>query len=104
MNTIDACWRLNPAWASNRRRLADCAVGFGQAAIGGKFGATYVVTEPSDDPTNPKPGTLSHAAIQTQAMWIVFQRDMLITLKKELMVNSFKTIDRWTWGEGGDRL
>ncbi|KAL5975419.1 hypothetical protein ACLOJK_019741 [Asimina triloba] len=93
MNKIDACWRSDPDWASNRRRLADCSVGFGQAAVGGKFGAFYLVTDPSDDPINPKPGTLRYGAIQTQPLWIIFQRDMLITLKNELIMNSFKTID-----------
>ncbi|KAL0363201.1 UNVERIFIED_CONTAM: putative pectate lyase 2 [Sesamum calycinum] len=52
MNSIDSCWRARSNWATNRRALADCAVGFGKNAIGGKFGATYLVTDASDDPVN----------------------------------------------------
>lgn len=93
MNPIDSCWRRKANWASNRRALADCAVGFGKGAMGGKYGATYVVTTPSDDPVNPKPGTLRYGVIQTKPLWIVFAKDMVITLKNELIMNSFKTID-----------
>ncbi|KAK9267919.1 hypothetical protein L1049_010356 [Liquidambar formosana] len=92
-NTIDSCWRGKSNWASNRRALADCAVGFGKDAMGGKYGGIYVVTNPSDDPINPKPGTLRYGVIQTKPLWIVFGKDMVITLKNELIVNSFKTID-----------
>ncbi|KAL3742194.1 hypothetical protein ACJRO7_017646 [Eucalyptus globulus] len=93
MNVIDSCWRSNPKWAANRRALADCAVGFGSNAIGGKYGSIYVVTSPLDDPVNPKPGMLRYGAIQDKPLWITFARDMKITLKNELMVNSYKTID-----------
>ncbi|XP_012841626.1 PREDICTED: putative pectate lyase 2 [Erythranthe guttata] len=93
MNQIDSCWRSNPNWASNRQALADCAIGFGSSATGGKYGPIYIVTDPSDDPINPKPGTLRYGAIQTQPLWITFQGDMSITLENELMVNSYKTID-----------
>lgn len=93
MNTIDSCWRSDPNWAKNRQALADCAVGFGSDATGGKCGPIYVVTSPSDDPVNPKPGTLRYGVIQTKPLWIVFTRDMVIRLKNELIMNSFKTID-----------
>ncbi|KAK7245889.1 hypothetical protein RIF29_40743 [Crotalaria pallida] len=93
MNKIDSCWRTKIDWASNRQALADCAIGFGSNAIGGKFGEIYEVTDPSDDPIAPKPGTLRYGAIQTQPLWITFSEDMIITLKNELMVNSYKTID-----------
>ncbi|KAG9447610.1 hypothetical protein H6P81_013738 [Aristolochia fimbriata] len=93
MNQIDGCWRNKSNWSSNRRALADCAVGFGKAASGGKNGKTYVVTDSSDNPSNPKPGTLRYGVIQTRPLWIVFERDMVITLKNELLVNSYKTID-----------
>ncbi|XAR58703.1 Pectate lyase [Bertholletia excelsa] len=93
-NPIDDCWRCDPDWQRNRKRLADCAIGFGRNAIGGRDGRYYVVTDPSDDdPVNPKPGTLRHAVIQDEPLWIVFKRDMVITLKQELIMNSFKTID-----------
>ncbi|XP_073146590.1 probable pectate lyase 8 [Henckelia pumila] len=93
-NPIDDCWRCQGHWMRNRRRLADCAIGFGRNAIGGRDGRYYVVSDPSDhDPVNPRPGTLRHAVIQDQPLWIVFKRDMVITLKQELIMNSFKTID-----------
>ncbi|XP_078427634.1 putative pectate lyase 5 [Wolffia australiana] len=93
-NPIDDCWRCEPNWQNDRQRLADCGIGFGRLALGGKNGRTYVVTDSSDDdPVNPKEGTLRHAVIQDDPLWIVFSADMLIRLKKELIVNSFKTID-----------
>lgn len=93
MNVIDSCWRAKSNWASNRRALANCAVGFGKDAIGGKYGRIYIVTSSSDDPTDPKRGTLRHGVIQTTPLWIVFAKDMVITLKNELIMNSYKTID-----------
>lgn len=98
-NPIDDCWRCDPQWQLNRKRLADCAIGFGRNAVGGRDGKYYVVTDSSDDDAvNPKPGTLRHAVIQDRPLWIVFKRDMVITLKQELIMNSFKTID----GRGAD--
>ncbi|KAI3510293.1 hypothetical protein L1887_17174 [Cichorium endivia] len=93
VNAIDACRLKTSNWAYNRRALADCTIGFGKGAIGGKNGATYVVTNPSDDPINPKPGTLRYGVIQTRPLWIIFAKDMVIKLKNELIVNSYKTID-----------
>ncbi|RZC83698.1 hypothetical protein C5167_046495 [Papaver somniferum] len=93
-NPIDDCWRCDKDWHKNRKRLADCGIGFGRKALGGRDGDYYVVTDPSDhDAVNPKPGTLRHAVIQDKPLWIVFKRDMVITLKQELIMNSFKTID-----------
>ncbi|CAN1278753.1 Probable pectate lyase 15, partial [Linum perenne] len=93
-NPIDDCWRCDPHWQKNRKRLADCGIGFGRNAIGGRDGRYYVVTDPrDDDPVNPRPGTLRHAVIQDRPLWIVFKRDMVIQLKQELIMNSFKTID-----------
>lgn len=37
MNIIDSCWRKTSNWAKNRQALADCAVGYGKDAIGGKL-------------------------------------------------------------------
>lgn len=93
MNLIDLCWRTESNWANNRQALADCAIGFGKDAMGGKYGEIYEVTSPADDPVNPKPGTLRYGVIQTQPLWIIFAKDMVITLKNELIMNSFKTID-----------
>ncbi|KAL0286329.1 UNVERIFIED_CONTAM: putative pectate lyase 12 [Sesamum angustifolium] len=93
-NPIDDCWRCDPNWASNRQHLADCAIGFGKAAMGGKGGQFYVVTDSSDhDTVNPTPGTLRHAVIQDEPLWIVFKYNMVIKLKHELIVNNYKTID-----------
>ncbi|KAI5395704.1 hypothetical protein KIW84_062038 [Lathyrus oleraceus] len=56
-NPIDDCWKCDKDWSNNRQRLADCAIGFGQNAKGGKGGKFYIVTDSSDnDPVNPKPG------------------------------------------------
>ncbi|CAN1312822.1 Probable pectate lyase 5, partial [Linum perenne] len=92
-NPIDDCWRCDQNWHKNRKRLADCAIGFGKNAIGGRDGRFYIVTDSGDHAVNPKPGTLRYAAIQDRPLWIVFARDMVIKLKAELMMNSFKTID-----------
>eukprot|EP00253_Pinus_taeda_P029665 PITA_29665 len=93
-NPIDDCWRCDSDWEQNRQHLADCSIGFGRNAIGGKNGSFYLVTDPNDyDAVNPRPGTLRHAVIQTEPLWIIFQRDMVIQLKEELIMNSYKTID-----------
>lgn len=92
-NIIDSCWRSDPNWASDRKALAKCAKGFGSNATGGEHGLIYVVTDPSDDPEFPKWGTLRYGVIQTEPLWIIFKRDMVLTFKNELLVNSFKTID-----------
>ncbi|RWV83466.1 hypothetical protein GW17_00054920, partial [Ensete ventricosum] len=93
-NPIDDCWRCDPEWHLHRKRLADCGIGFGRNAIGGREGRYYVVSDPGDDdPVNPRSGTLRHGVIQDEPLWIVFKRDMVITLKQELIMNSFKTID-----------
>jgi pectate lyase len=93
-NPIDDCWKCDPNWANNRQRLADCAIGFGQYAVGGKNGEFYIVTDSSDDDAvNPKPGTLRYAVIQEEPLWIVFPSNMLIKLSQELIFNSYKTLD-----------
>ncbi|KZV15155.1 pectate lyase-like [Dorcoceras hygrometricum] len=93
-NPIDDCWRCDPNWQNNRQRLADCAIGFGKNAGGGRGGRIYVVTDSgNDDPVNPRPGTLRHAVIQNEPLWIIFKRDMVIRLSQELVMNSHKTID-----------
>lgn len=98
-NPIDRCWRCQPNWAENRFRLADCGLGFGYKAKGGKNGRFYVVTDHTDDDmVNPKVGTLRHAVIQKEPLWIIFGHDMVITLQQELIMTSDKTID----GRGAD--
>ncbi|KAF8035230.1 hypothetical protein BT93_C1296 [Corymbia citriodora subsp. variegata] len=93
-NPIDDCWRCDPNWGSNREHLADCAIGFGHEALGGRGGNIYVVTDPSDpDPENPPPGTLRYGVVQAGPLWIIFSGNMVINLKYELLISSFKTID-----------
>ncbi|XP_010488478.1 PREDICTED: probable pectate lyase 9 [Camelina sativa] len=93
-NLIDDCWRCDPNWYKKRKHLADCGIGFGSKAIGGRDGRYYVVTDPSDeDVVDPKLGTLRYAVIQVEPLWIIFKRDMVIRLKEELIMNSMKTID-----------
>ncbi|KAI9174381.1 hypothetical protein LWI28_016488 [Acer negundo] len=93
-NPIDKCWRCNRNWARNRKRLADCALGFARGTTGGKHGRYYVVTSSLDDDlVNPRPGTLRHAVIQERPLWIIFARSMVIRLSEELLVTSHKTID-----------
>ncbi|KAI3812061.1 hypothetical protein L1987_16764 [Smallanthus sonchifolius] len=93
-NVIDKCWRCKPDWAQNRQALAQCACGFAKGTTGGQGGEIYVVIDPSDDDAaNPKIGTLRYGAIQNKPLWIVFEKDMIISLKHELVINKDKTID-----------
>ncbi|CAN1146080.1 Probable pectate lyase 7 [Linum perenne] len=93
-NPIDKCWRCRKNWSKQRRRLAKCALGFGRKTRGGAKGRIYVVTDNTDDEfLHPKPGTLRHAVIQKEPLWIIFACDMNIKLNKELIMTSNKTID-----------
>ncbi|GLT36134.1 hypothetical protein SLA2020_105360 [Shorea laevis] len=93
-NPIDRCWRCRKNWAEDRKRLANCALGFGHQSQGGKDGRYYVVTDNCDDDVvNPRPGTLRWGVIQKEPLWIIFARDMNIKLTQELMVTDKKTID-----------
>ncbi|KAK4362447.1 hypothetical protein RND71_017688 [Anisodus tanguticus] len=93
-NPIDQCWRCDPNWARNRMKLTGCVLGFGRKTTGGKGGKIYVVKDNSDkDLVNPKPGTLRHAVIQPEPLWIIFAKNMVIRLNEELIMTSNKTID-----------
>ncbi|KAE8682984.1 putative pectate lyase P59 [Hibiscus syriacus] len=92
-NPIDQCWRCDPNWEKNRKRLADCVLGFALGTTGGKDGEFYVVTDESDDVLDPKPGTLRHAVIQIRPLWITFSHSMVVKLKEELIMTNNKTID-----------
>ncbi|MQL72228.1 hypothetical protein Taro_004555 [Colocasia esculenta] len=96
-NVIDACWRGDPNWAANRQRLAQCSVGFAGKMAGnaGRDVTMYRVTDPSDDPANPRPGTLRYGAtVLPGKVWITFARpSMYIRLQRPLLVKSFTTID-----------
>ncbi|CAL9248895.1 unnamed protein product [Arabidopsis halleri] len=94
LNAIDKCWRGDKNWDKNRKKLADCVLGFGRKTTGGKNGPIYVVTDPSDnDLLNPKPGTIRHAVTRDRPLWIVFARSMIIKLQQELIITNDKTID-----------
>lgn len=93
-NPIDRCWRCRANWDRRRKLLGRCALGFGRKTTGGKSGRIYVVTNPSDDRLDqPIRGTLRHAVIQREPLWIIFARNMVIRLKGELLITSDKTID-----------
>lgn len=96
LNAIDSCWRRNPNWIEQREKLALCSVGFAGKMKGniGEGTTSYVVTDPSDDPLNPKPGTLRYGTTMVRGkVWITFQKDMTITLQATLLVGSLTTID-----------
>ncbi|KAL3576021.1 hypothetical protein D5086_021304 [Populus alba] len=81
LNPVDSCWRAKSNWANNRRALADCAVGFGRGAMGGKYGAIYVVTTPNDDPVNPKPGMLRYKTIDGRGAKVEIAYGPCITIQ-----------------------
>ncbi|XP_004514339.1 probable pectate lyase 4 [Cicer arietinum] len=96
MNVIDQCWRFNPEWRKHRQQLARCSVGYVGKMTSNidKDLVHYKVTDPSDHPLNPQPGTLRYGASNIQSkVWITFQRDMNIRLEKPLLISSFTTID-----------
>ncbi|CAN8266736.1 unnamed protein product [Cochlearia groenlandica] len=94
LNAIDKCWRGDKNWDKNRKKLADCVLGFGRGTTGGKNGPIYTVTDASDDDLlNPRPGTLRHAVTRDRPLWIIFAKSMIIKLQQELIMTSDKTID-----------
>jgi len=96
MNVIDQCWKLNPKWRIQRPQLATCSIGYAGKMINniGEDLVHYKVIDSSDDPINPKPGTLRYGASVIQGkVWITFQRDMHIKLERPLLISSFTTID-----------
>ena len=96
MNAIDNCWRLNPDWWRNKHQLATCSMGYAGKMTNniGRGLTQYVVIDPSDNPINPKPGTLRYGTTMIKGKkWITFQRSMHIRLEKPLLISSFTTID-----------
>uniref|UniRef100_A0A0E0HSX5 Pectate lyase domain-containing protein n=1 Tax=Oryza nivara TaxID=4536 RepID=A0A0E0HSX5_ORYNI len=75
---IDRC---RTDWATDRKRLALCAQGFGLNTTGGLAGKFYLVTDGTDDDAD-------------EPLWIIFAKEMIINLKEGMMINSDKTIDR----------
>lgn len=95
-NVIDKCRRSNPDWVNQRQQLATCSVGYSGKMTNnaGPDVTNYVVTDPSDDPMDPKPGTLRYAMTHVGGKkWVTFQKDMKIKLQRPLLVSSFTTID-----------
>ncbi|RLM54872.1 hypothetical protein C2845_PM10G15320 [Panicum miliaceum] len=93
-NPIDRCWRCRQDWATDRKRLARCARGFGRNTTGGLAGKFYVVTDGTDDDVvNPRVGTLRWGVIQYEPLWITFGKTMIISLKEELIIRGDKTLD-----------
>ncbi|KAK8299713.1 hypothetical protein V6Z11_D05G336600 [Gossypium hirsutum] len=92
-NHVDSCWRCDPDWEKNRKKLAHCAPGFARGNTSGKDGEFYVVTDLIDNAADPKPGTLRHAATQAGPHWMTFKGSMTIKLQQKLIVTSDKTID-----------
>ncbi|KAG0460824.1 hypothetical protein HPP92_021121 [Vanilla planifolia] len=96
MNVIDRCWRRNRLWASRRQRLASCSAGFA-GKMRNNIGPGlrwYVVTNPGDDPAQPRPGTLRYGATMIPGkVWITFAHDMQITLRSPLPIKSYTTLD-----------
>ncbi|KAK4354501.1 hypothetical protein RND71_026695 [Anisodus tanguticus] len=95
-NAIDKCWRTDPNWRSHRQQLAKCSVGYAGKMINniGPDVVKYKVTDNSDNPLNPKPGTLRYAMTHIKGkIWVTFERHMKIRLQKPLLVSSFTTID-----------
>ncbi|GAB4842657.1 hypothetical protein Ancab_012630 [Ancistrocladus abbreviatus] len=96
LNAIDSCWRWNPNWCNQRQQLATCSTGFA-GKMKNNIGETvtnYIVTDPSDDAINPKPGTLRYGTTKlTGKLWVTFEHDMNIKLERPLIVGSFTTID-----------
>ncbi|KAM7279351.1 hypothetical protein ACFE04_006485 [Oxalis oulophora] len=96
LNPIDKCWRTNAQWRRYRQQLATCSAGFAGKMTNniGKDVTRYVVTDPSDDPLKPKPGTLRFGTTLIKGKkWITFKRSMNIQLHKPLLISSFTTID-----------
>ncbi|GMH17440.1 hypothetical protein Nepgr_019281 [Nepenthes gracilis] len=95
-NAVDRCWRGNPGWFEQRQQLAMCSLGFAGKMKNnvGENVTSYVVTDPTDDAIDPKPGTLRYGVTKlTGKIWITFNHDMHIKLVKPLLVGSFTAID-----------
>ncbi|EPS60705.1 hypothetical protein M569_14096, partial [Genlisea aurea] len=95
-NAVDDCWRRDPVWSRNRQRLAACSVGYAGKMTGnvGPDVVEYAVTNPNDDPLNPRPGTLRYAMTNLRGkVWITFAGDMNIKLVQPLFVRSHSVID-----------
>ncbi|KAM3736022.1 hypothetical protein ACB098_10G131600 [Castanea mollissima] len=88
--------RWNPDWRRNIQQLATCSTDYaGKMTNNIVRGLTqYVVTDPSDNPINPKPGTLRYGTTMIKGKkWITSQRSMRIKVEKPLLISSFTTID-----------
>eukprot|EP00850_Spirogloea_muscicola_P026152 SM005820S18593 [mRNA] locus=s5820:278:808:- [translate_table: standard] len=62
--------------------LVKCMFGFATGTLGGLGGVQYVVTDPSDNPDDPTPGTLRYGVLAYSPVWITFAADMTIDLEE----------------------
>lgn len=93
-NLVDDCWKCNFNWVNECQKLVMCVVGFGRGVMGGRNGRIYVVIFVSDDNfVNFVFGMLWYVVIWLELLWIIFVYSMIIRLKNELMIMSFKMID-----------
>ncbi|KAK4749047.1 hypothetical protein SAY87_026496 [Trapa incisa] len=98
VNVIDRCWQSTSGnWRRNRHKLATCSVGFSGKMTRniGRGTVSYTVTDSTDNPTNPRRGTLRYGVSMVKGgkVWITFQKDMTIKLEKPLLIGSFTAID-----------
>ncbi|XP_031500927.1 putative pectate lyase 21 [Nymphaea colorata] len=79
------------------KKLVQCSFGFAGGVTGGAAGPTITVSDPSDDPKNPRVGTLRHAvniaSSNQNGGWIIFDKDMEIRLSDYLRVGNNTAID-----------
>ncbi|XP_020252830.1 pectate lyase 1-like [Asparagus officinalis] len=95
-NAIDRCWRNDPHWASARKDLAWCSIGYAgkMKKLAGSGVKYYEVTDSSDDPEKPKEGTLRYGATTIPGkVWITFKSDMTIKLKIPIFISNLTAID-----------
>ncbi|GJN00947.1 hypothetical protein PR202_ga18174 [Eleusine coracana subsp. coracana] len=96
-NPIDRCWRCRADWASDRKRLARCAMGFGHKTAGGADGKIYVVTDPTDDDMIiPKKGTLR------QGNRFIAPDDVHAKEVTKREYTSYADSKEWVWKSQGD--
>lgn len=95
-NVIDKCWRNKPDWASSRKDLAWCSIGYtGKVKkLAGSDVKYYEVTDSSDNPEKPKEGTLRYGATTIPGkVWITFKGDMTIKLNIPIFISNLTAID-----------
>ncbi len=95
---ITTCHGTPASRCESCKSLLDDVDGFGRETTGGIDGKIYVVTSLEDQPEDPQPGTLRHALIQEEALWILFAVSGRIDIQPSrastsMRFQSNKTID-----------